>query len=163
MGPCCSTLSNQDVIPKTPNVVVGTPVVEEHILKEINEAVTKSVAKITAAYKGERIRIVEKMRKAAPERHENLLYYDYPDKNGSKVNELALQNVTSEVAKKKISQGIYEQIKPKLDEKTSGDPLGREALHKVVEKTIEVSVSKAVDATMKTINTNDTEPVLENQ
>jgi hypothetical protein len=96
------------------------------------------------------------MQAAAPEPYKNLLYRDYPDKNGSKVNELALKNVTSDEAKKKIANQINELIKPKVDEKTGNmNPLVAAAFRKTIEKAVDESVNAAVNTFMKNFDKND--------
>jgi predicted dinucleotide-utilizing enzyme len=96
------------------------------------------------------------MRQAAPEPYKNLLYKDYPDKNGSKVNELALKIVTSDEAKEQIANKINELIKPKVDEKTDNmNPIVAAAFRKTIEKAVEQSVNAAIDTFIKSVDKND--------
>lgn len=84
-----------------------------------------------------------------------LFYYkDYPDKNRSKVNALAIQYSTSEDAKNEIN----EQIKSLVDEKTVDmQPIPRHAFDKAIQKWVD----KAVEATIKNIKNNNTQTKLQ--
>ncbi|CAF4791665.1 unnamed protein product [Rotaria sp. Silwood1] len=121
--------------------------IDEDLMNQINKAVAQSVATLPSTYTIERERIVGEMRKASPDSYENLYIKDYPDKNESSVNDLALKNVTKDEAKQGIANQINQQIQPKVDEKTNDmNPLTRQAFRKAVEKTIEKLVDKSVDA-----------------
>jgi hypothetical protein len=93
----------------------------------------------------EKERIIDKMKKAAPEPYENLLYVDYPDKNEARVNALACKKVTSDEAKKRICDQINEEIQPEVEAKTAeGGPMAQMAARKAAEKTVEKLVDEAV-------------------
>jgi hypothetical protein len=96
------------------------------------------------------------MEKAAPKPYQNLLYADYPNKNGLRVNALAHKNVTSIDAKKRISDKVNKQLEPRINaETTHMNPAATTALHKAVEKTVEKAVDKAVDAVVIDTNAPD--------
>ena len=87
------------------------------------------------------------MKTLAPEPYEKLFYKDYPDKNASEVNALALKNVTSEEVRKEMADEINQQIRPKVDEQIANmNPAAKRLFQKLVEKTVEEAVSKVVNA-----------------
>jgi hypothetical protein len=93
------------------------------------------------------------MQQAAPRPYENLLFSDYPEKNGSKVNALAWTNVTSKTAKEPIVDEINEKMQRRVDEKTAGqDLLIREAMRKATRKAIEKLVDETIDQLSKNID-----------
>ncbi|CAF0943470.1 unnamed protein product [Adineta ricciae] len=107
--------------------------------------------------------IIRKMKEAAPEPYEGLLYSHFPD-NVEKVNALAIQYATSKTAKKNIALEINQEIKPKVDEQVANqEPVVQEATRKAVKKTVKKTVSKAMKIAVKNININqpdiDTEDI----
>lgn len=90
------------------------------------------------------------MREAAPEPFENLLFSDYPDKNGSKVHEMTVKNAILENMKNQMVDEINQQIKQKLDAIPNMPHLVREAIYKAIKE----AVNKAVDAAIKQIEEN---------
>ena len=86
------------------------------------------------------------MKRCASKPYKNLLYAEYPQRNASRVNELALRNVTSDEVKKNMAQKINEQIKSEVDEYTANmHPAVKLSLEKTIEKLVEEVVNRSVD------------------
>jgi len=59
------------------------------------------------------------MRHSAPKLYHNLLFFDYPNKNEAKVNDMARKKVTSREAKQQLNVKINEMIEPSFTLQTS--------------------------------------------
>ncbi len=92
------------------------------------------------------------MKKSSPRPYQNLLHSEYPEKNQTKVNELAIKNITSAESKKLICKEVNREVEPRVDEKTAGEPeIARAAIRRAVEKAVEEAVDKAIDKSIEAI------------
>lgn len=86
------------------------------------------------------------MLQANPRPYENMLYVDYPAKNGKRVDALARRIVTSDTVKKTIADEVKKETQPTVDEKIANlDPRVQKATRLMLDKTIDKVVEKALD------------------
>ncbi|CAF1336084.1 unnamed protein product [Adineta steineri] len=137
--------------------------IDPQLLEDISTLANDAATSIPTNYAKEHARIVIQMTKASPEPYEDLLLSDYPEKNLSKVNALALKYATTKEAKQQISNDINEKMKPKVEAKIANlNPLAQKAVRKAVKKSIEEAVDKSVDEAIKKIDTKDKPTKYEN-
>jgi hypothetical protein len=86
------------------------------------------------------------MCRLAPEPYCGLLFSDYPDKNASKVNQIARQRVTSDEAKQQHINQINENLEPSFESQTADwDSLSQENARSFITELIEKLLKKAID------------------
>jgi hypothetical protein len=87
------------------------------------------------------------MQRASPRPYEGLLYVDYPTRNRADVNDLARRRVISKRLKDEISEEVYRNLEPTIEDKTAGmNSIASWLAKKAAKKAINVAVSRAVDA-----------------
>jgi len=84
------------------------------------------------------------MKSSAPEPHLGLLFSEYPDVNGTIVNEMALRLVTSNEIKQQLVNQIDQRIEPSFASRTTDwNSSSRDAARPVVRVFIEQLVNDA--------------------
>jgi hypothetical protein len=86
------------------------------------------------------------MSRSAPEPYLGLVFSEYPDTNGSTVNEMARRSAISKEAKHQISDQVNERIESSFASRTADwDTASRESARSDVKNFIEKLVSDAAD------------------
>ncbi|CAF1217173.1 unnamed protein product [Didymodactylos carnosus] len=153
MGSYCTRISSDSVLPNSPvlnNIVPKTLIpdnfVDDEFLEEINKVILENIGKMSVSYKTELDRIVNEMENAAPDGYLDLMYSDYPEKNGKDVRELAMKNISSDDIKSQLEDKVHDTIDPKVEEKIADlNPIAQEGVKRTVDHSVKQMVSKAVD------------------
>jgi hypothetical protein len=87
------------------------------------------------------------MHDASPKPYQGLFYVDYPEKNRTKINDLARQIVASDEIKKQIFDQVNEHLRERIESQIADmHPCLRTLTLNTIKTAIELAVDRAVDA-----------------